>query len=332
MAKQSFSVGQVLTAAQMLSLQQTAMLGGSTTAKTTSYTLVAADAGSVVSVNSTSATTITINTGLFSAGDTVTIQNWGTGSVTITAGTATVNTAGSLIVPQYDGGVLYFTSASASIYFDFVQAGATSPLTTKGDVYVFGTSDTRLAVGANGTVLTADSTVSPTGLKWQAVAAGSDYKLINTTSFSAVGSQSVNSVFKSTYDTYKLIVNLIPTSTTDTVTLRLRASGTDTTANYTSYRIGWNGSVVFGGTNNSGSDDFYFGLDAVSSTCVGSEITLYRPNVASQTNFSGLGNSATQAFQVTGGIQADSTQFDGFTIAIISGTFTGNVSVYGLAK
>lgn len=124
MAKQTFSVGQVLTAAQMTSLQQTAMLGGSATAKTASYTLVAADAGTVVSVNSTSATTITVNTGLFSAGDTVTIQNWGSGAVTITAGTATVNTAGSLIVPQYDGGVLYFTSASAAIYFDFVQAAA----------------------------------------------------------------------------------------------------------------------------------------------------------------------------------------------------------------
>lgn len=79
MAKQTFTVGQVLTAAQVTSLQQTAMLGGSATAKTTSYTLVAADAGTVVSVNSTSATTITVNTGLFSAGDVVTIQNWGTG-------------------------------------------------------------------------------------------------------------------------------------------------------------------------------------------------------------------------------------------------------------
>jgi hypothetical protein len=167
MAKQSFSVGQVLTASQMLSLQQTAMLGGSTTAKTTSYTLVAADAGTVVSVNSTSATTITVNTGLFSAGDSVTIQNWGSGSITITAGTATVNTAGSLIVPQYDGGVLYFTSASAAIYFDFVQAGAVSPLTTKGDLYTFASSDTRLAVGANGTTLVADSG-EPTGLKYVA--------------------------------------------------------------------------------------------------------------------------------------------------------------------
>jgi hypothetical protein len=182
MAKQSFSVGQVLTANQMLSLQQTAMLGGSATAKTASYTLVAADAGTVVSVNSTSATTITVNTGLFSAGDTVTIQNWGSGLVTITAGTATVNTAGSLIVPQYDGGVLYFTSASAAIYFDFVQAGAVSPLTTKGDLYTFGSSDTRIGVGANDTVLTADSSTA-TGLKWAAPASGG-MTLLSTTTLS----------------------------------------------------------------------------------------------------------------------------------------------------
>lgn len=171
MAKQTFTVGQVLTAAQMTSLQQTAMLGGSATAKTTSYTLVAADAGTVVAVNSTSATTITVNTGLFSAGDIVTIQNWGSGSVTITAGTATVNTAGSLIVPQYDGGVLYFTSASAAIYYDFVQAGAVSPLTTKGDIYTYSSSDARLAVGTNGQYLSADSTAS-TGLKWVTPAGG----------------------------------------------------------------------------------------------------------------------------------------------------------------
>jgi hypothetical protein len=227
MAKQSFSVGQVLTAAQMTSLQQTAMLGGSTTAKTTSYTLVAADAGTVVSVNSTSATTITINTGLFVAGDTVTIQNWGSGAVTITAGTATVNTAGSLIVPQYDGGVLYFTSASAAIYFDFVQAGAVSPLTTKGDLYTFASSDTRLGVGANNTVLTADS-AEATGLKW-ASPAGGGMTLINAGGTTLTGASTTVSSIPGTYNELVIYITNVKV-TTSGHGLACRFNG-DSTAN-----------------------------------------------------------------------------------------------------
>jgi hypothetical protein len=124
MAKQTFTTGQVLTAAQMTSLQQTAMGGGDTTAKTTSYTLVAADAGTVVAMNAAGATTITVNTALFAAGDTVTIQNRGAGVCTVTAGTATVVTAGSLALGQNEGGILYFTATGAAVFYDFVQAGS----------------------------------------------------------------------------------------------------------------------------------------------------------------------------------------------------------------
>ena len=165
MAKQTFTTGQVLTAAQMTSLQQTAMGGGAATAKTANYVLVAADAGTTVAMNAAGATTITVNTGLFAAGDTVFIQNLGAGACTVTAGTATVATAGSLILPQNDAGILYFVSTSSSVFYDFIQVGATSPLTTKGDLYTFSTSDTRLGVGANGTTLVADS-AEATGLKW----------------------------------------------------------------------------------------------------------------------------------------------------------------------
>lgn len=174
MAKQTFSVGQVLSAAQMTSLQATAMGGGTPQAKTASYTLVAADAGTVIQMNSASATTITVNTSLFSAGDSVQIQNIGAGTCTITAGTATVNSAGSLAVTQYDGGFLYFSSVSSALWFDYTQAGTTSPLTTKGDLYTRTSSaDARLAVGANGTTLVADS-AEATGLKW-ATPAGSAF-------------------------------------------------------------------------------------------------------------------------------------------------------------
>jgi len=174
MAKQTFTTGQVLTAAQMTSLQQTAMGGGSTTAKTTSYVLVAADAGTVVQMNSAGATTITVNTALFAAGDTVQIQNVGAGVCTVTAGTATVNTAGSLALSQYEGGQLYFNTTSAALFFDIVQSsGMTNPMTTTGDTIYSssGTTPARLGIGTTGQVLTVASGIP----SWATPAGGSTY-------------------------------------------------------------------------------------------------------------------------------------------------------------
>ena len=130
MAKQTFTTGQVLTAAQMTSLQQTAMGGGAATAKTASYVLVAADAGTTVAMNAAGATTITVNTGLFAAGDTVFIQNLGAGVSTITAGTATVNTSATLALAQYEGGTLFFSSASASLFFKADKAAPAGGITS----------------------------------------------------------------------------------------------------------------------------------------------------------------------------------------------------------
>lgn len=129
MAKQTFTTGQVLTAAQMTSLQQTAMGGGSATAKTASYVLTAADAGTTVIMNSGSATTITVNTALFAAGDTVFIVNQGAGVCTITAGTATVDTASSLALSQYETGQLYFLSTSSAVFSEYQQAAAGGGMT-----------------------------------------------------------------------------------------------------------------------------------------------------------------------------------------------------------
>lgn len=116
MAKQTFTAGQVLTAAQMNSLQANDY-NWTVDTKTDSYVLVAGDAGKRIVMNAATAKTITVNTSVFTAGDVVWIHNINTGTCTVTAGTATVNTAGSLALAQWEGGVLYFTSAASAIFF-----------------------------------------------------------------------------------------------------------------------------------------------------------------------------------------------------------------------
>lgn len=115
MAKQTFTALQILTAAQMTALQANDY-NQTVSTKTASYTLVASDVGTKIVMNSASATTITVNTSLFAAGDTLTILNISTGVCTITAGTATVSTTGTLALVQNAGGTLYFTSAGVSVF------------------------------------------------------------------------------------------------------------------------------------------------------------------------------------------------------------------------
>lgn len=152
MAKQTFTTGSVLTAAQMNNLQANDY-NWTVDSKSASYVLVAADAGKRIEMNAAGATTITVNTGLFAAGDMVYISNIGAGICTVTAGTATVNksTNASLALSQYQSGMLYFVSASSAIFYPFDIGAATS-----------GKSYTLLNSG--GTALTGAATVTVSGI------------------------------------------------------------------------------------------------------------------------------------------------------------------------
>jgi len=138
MAIQTFTTGQTLTAAQMTSLQGNDY-NWTVNAQTASYVLVASDAGKHVTMTNASATTITVNTSLFTAGDFLRITNLGAGTCTITAGTATVATAGTLALAQYASGVLWFQAAGVAYFFPdqvsgtsgLVRVTATTAFTTQ---------------------------------------------------------------------------------------------------------------------------------------------------------------------------------------------------------
>ena len=119
-----FSSGQVLTAAQMNAITELPVND-----KTASYTLTAAEAGERVIMNSASATTITVNTNLFTAGQVIYITNKGAGVCTVTAGTATVSTTGSLALAQYASGVLYCISAGVFIFEAYGVVASAAGLT-----------------------------------------------------------------------------------------------------------------------------------------------------------------------------------------------------------
>ena len=97
--RQTFTSGQVLTAAQMNQLQESVWELDTTADTTTAYTLVLGDAGKYVTLSNASAVTLTVPTNAtvaFDVGTVVNVVQLGAGQVTIAgAGGVTVNSEGS---------------------------------------------------------------------------------------------------------------------------------------------------------------------------------------------------------------------------------------------
>ena len=358
MAKQTFTTGQVLTAAQMTSLQQTAMLGGAASAKTASYVLVAADAGDAITMSNAGATTITVNTGLFATGDIVTIINIGAGACTITAGTATVTTSGSLVLAQNQGGVLRFTSPSEAIFLQFatpasgdiegvtagvgISGGGTSGTVTvtnsmataidaKGDLVAGTGADTfaRLGVGANDTVLTADSTAA-TGLKWAAAGGSLTWTAQNAGGTNLSGSATTISGI-SNKDYIQVIVQNAQSSTANvqvTVTINGDSSGyyilgtqmfadSSYTASFISGNNAYGGSrIQLGATSNNAGSVLQGGVYITGGKSTGSK-SIISSGAAERSGSTG------QVFQLLQGIYTGSAAISSITVNCEGGSFNG---------
>ena len=106
-------------------------------------------------------------------------------------GTVLIN---SLRYPTADGTVDQVLKTDGSGSLDWADAGAgeASPLTTKGDLYTYTTTDARLAVGSFGQVLTVDAGEA-TGVKWANPVTGGTVGTVSSIDFGTItGSGNAN--------------------------------------------------------------------------------------------------------------------------------------------
>jgi hypothetical protein len=203
---------------------------------------------------------------------------------------------------------------------------ALNPETTLGDIsYRSSTANTntRLAIGTTGQVLTVAGGVP----SWAAASSG--FVLLNTTSFSASASTSINDVFSTTYDNYKIVIYTSADSDRD-ILLRLRVGGTD---NSTASSYVWHRHASFAGTALfSDTSDSYWNIGCSATAAKFPQIVeLGNPFIAEATGITATGGRHTLT-QVTTGYHNQNTSYTGFTIFPNTGNITGKVSVYGYAK
>jgi len=200
----------------------------------------------------------------------------------------------------------------------------------KGDIIAATANDTpaRLAVGANDTVLTADSSTA-TGLKWAATSA-SGMTLINSTNFSGATSFSVDNVFSATYKYYKIIcTNTGGSGGAAQINLNFRTGGVTNTAS--SYSYAGQARLLASATSDfsngtTGTNAFIWRTNG---SIWSGTLEVYNPFATQATWFTGAKMDDYEAGTV-GGFFNNTTSFDGFLITNTGSTnIAGNIKIYG---
>jgi hypothetical protein len=204
-------------------------------------------------------------------------------------------------------------------------------LTTKGDIYAATAAATpdRLGVGANDTVLTADS-AQATGLKWATIASGSQ-TLISTTTLS--GSSTTISATLTSYKHIFVVIKMTYASTN--TNFRMRING-DTGANYSINGIQSLASAV-GGFSSQNGTSFIIDQIGTSSTVRGAfqgTINVWRVNDTNEHLMESrvrVDDGTEYGNSVATGAYDCSAVVSSITFFLESGTFSGGtVYLYGV--
>ena len=153
-----------------------------------------------------------------------------------------------------------------------------------------------------------------------------------TVTFSGASSVSLNDVFSTTYQNYRILITGTGTANQD-FGMRLRVSNSDdsTASSYVYQYINGNSTTVAGLRNTT--NLWYVGI--IGSTLKSQlELTLAYPFEVSPTNFycSSASGESSAFLRLSGGTHNQSTSYTGFSLIASSGTISGEVSVYGYTK
>ena len=204
-------------------------------------------------------------------------------------------------------------------------ASATTVVTTKGDLLTYDTTAARLGVGANNTVLTADSSTA-TGLKWATPIAA--MTKITSATFSAVANTGTtfDGVFTSTYNNYVIVFSNLFASGNVNLLFQLRKAGPTTQAS------AYYGTRLSGNTLATTTNGTSFDLFPCSTESSSGQMLLATDATPTQFSYTFYGRQLNQA--IIGGAMNDSVGANaatGFILSPSSGTISGFVAVYGLA-
>jgi hypothetical protein len=165
------------------------------------------------------------------------------------------------------------------------------------------------------------------------VYASSGLVLINTTAFSAVSSQSINNVFSTTYESYKILLRIDSASATGAINMRMRVAGSDLTTGTYNYPYMFQRASFISGRAAAATSLYIVESGNTTSQYTVADVTIHGPFLTERTKLT------TNAFEfndnaidVVGGEVADTVSYTGFTVFPGSGTITGSVSVYGFKK